>query len=180
MSPEDPTRSGGPTSPEEGGGSKEGRDLSREELDSLETHAADHLRPGEDATATAAGPVKVVSRHTFAVDDVVAGRYRVVRFIARGGMGEVYEVEDLELGERVALKTICPELAATDRATERFKREILLARKVTHKNVVRIHDLGEIEGIKYITMTYIEGEDLSEILKREGTVSVPEDRKSVV
>ena len=79
----------------------------------------------------------------FAPDDLLAGRYRIVRFIARGGMGEVYEAEDLELGERVALKTMRADVArTTERAIERFKREIQLARKVTHPNVCRIFDLG--------------------------------------
>ena len=72
---------------------------------------------------------------------IVAGRFRVVRFIARGGMGEVYEAEDLRLKERVALKTIRPEVAQNQRVMERFEREIRLARKVTHQNVCRIYDL---------------------------------------
>ena len=76
----------------------------------------------------------------------------------------------------VALKVIRPEAAADPEAAQalerRFKQELLLARQVTHKNVVRIHDLGEMEGIKYITMPYIEGEDLATILKREGRLDV--------
>jgi len=170
VSPSDPTRDGGAGTPSEGEADG-GENTSREELDSLKTHATARERPGDDATATAAGPVHVVSRHTFAVDDVVAGRYRVVRFIARGGMGEVYEVEDLELGEKVALKTICPELAATDRARERFKREILLARKVTHPNVCRIFDLGyhvvDEEQVTFLTMELLQGQSLGARLHGE-------------
>ena len=79
---------------------------------------------------------------TFAPGDVVAGRFRIVRFIARGGMGEVYEAEDLELRGRVALKTSARDVAHDPRGLERFKREIQLARKVTHPNVCRIFDLG--------------------------------------
>src|SRR6185295_1826371 len=68
-------------------------------------------------------------------DRLLAGRFRIVKFIARGGMGEVYEAEDLELRERVALKTIRPEIAGAEQAIGRFKREIHLARRVTHPNV---------------------------------------------
>ena len=96
-------------------------------------------------------------------------------------MGAVYKAWDKELDIPVALKVIRPEVAQDPALAEqldrRFKRELLLARKVTHKNVVRIHDLGEIDGVKYITMTYIEGEDLLDILKRDGTVSVPDALK---
>jgi len=73
---------------------------------------------------------------------VVGGRYEVVRFIAQGGMGEVYEALDRELGCRVALKRLLPAAARSRRAIERFKREIQLARRVTHPNVCRIFDLG--------------------------------------
>ena len=91
-------------------------------------------------------------------------------------MGAVYQAWDAELGEAVAIKVILPE-AMEDPATaleleKRFKRELLLARQVTHKNVVRIHDLGEIDGIKYITMSYVDGTDLATVLKQEGTLGV--------
>jgi tetratricopeptide (TPR) repeat protein/tRNA A-37 threonylcarbamoyl transferase component Bud32 len=87
-------------------------------------------------------------------------------------MGAVYEAFDLDLGVAVALKTVRPEIAAdpeTARMLERrFKQELLLARKVTHKNIVRVHDMGEVDGIKYITMPYLEGDDLATLLKHEG------------
>jgi serine/threonine protein kinase/Tfp pilus assembly protein PilF len=92
-------------------------------------------------------------------------------------MGAVYQAWDQELGVIVALKVIRPEAMADPSLAgdleRRFKRELLLARNVTHKNVVRIHDLGEIDGIKYITMPYIHGMDLAALLKREGKLSVP-------
>jgi serine/threonine protein kinase/tetratricopeptide (TPR) repeat protein len=104
-------------------------------------------------------------------------RYHIIRELGVGGMGAVYQAWDAELGVVVAVKVIRPEIAADpDTAVEierRFKRELLLARQVTHPNVVRIHDLGEVEGIKYITMPYIEGEDLATILKEQGTLPVP-------
>src|ERR1700742_185934 len=77
----------------------------------------------------------------FSKSQVLAGRFRVLRFVARGGMGEVYEAEDLELNERVALKTVRFEMAHDEKNVERFKREIQLARKVTHANVCRTFDV---------------------------------------
>ena len=100
--------------------------------------------------------------------------YKIIEKIGSGGMGTVYKARDTKLDRFVALKVIRPEVASDPALAEqldrRFKRELLLARKVTHKNVVRIHDLGEIDGIKYITMTFIEGEDLLHVIKREKTV----------
>ena len=105
-------------------------------------------------------------------------RYRIIRLLGLGGMGAVYQARDKELDLVVAIKVIRPE-AAADPAMEaeleaRFKRELLLAREVSHKNVVRIHDLGEIEGIKYITMSFIEGEELRVLMKKRGRLPVPE------
>ena len=103
-------------------------------------------------------------------------RYHIVRLLGLGGMGAVYQAWDTELGVVVAVKVIRPEASADPAAAQalerRFKQELLLARQVTHKNVVRIHDMGEIQGIKYITMPYIQGEDLSTLLKREGKIPV--------
>ena len=104
-------------------------------------------------------------------------RYRIVKLLGMGGMGAVYQAWDSDLDVLVALKVIRAEAGSDPEETRaierRFKQELLLARIVTHKNVVRIHDLGEIDGIKYITMSYIEGEDLSTVLKREGKLPVP-------
>src|SRR5215471_15658459 len=103
-------------------------------------------------------------------------RYHVIKLLGVGGMGSVYEARDAELGVLVAIKVIRPDATADHTAAadveRRFKRELILARQVTHKNVVRIHDLGEIDGIKYITMAYVEGEDLATVLKREGKVPI--------
>ena len=100
------------------------------------------------------------------------GRYTIVRLLGMGGMGAVYQAWDQELEVVVALKVIRPDAlqdpTALQEIERRFKRELLLARQVTHKNVVRIHDLGEIDGIKYITMTYVDGRDLATIVAAEG------------
>ena len=108
-------------------------------------------------------------------------RYRIVKLLGMGGMGAVYQAWDADLDVLVALKVIRTEAGGDPEETRaierRFKQELLLARIVTHKNVVRIHDLGEIDGIKYITMSYIEGEDLATVLKREGKLPVPQALK---
>jgi tetratricopeptide (TPR) repeat protein/tRNA A-37 threonylcarbamoyl transferase component Bud32 len=118
-----------------------------------------NTRPrGEDEPALGAG-------------ERIAGRYRVIRFLARGGMGEVYEVEDLELRERVALKTIRAEVARDSVTVERFRREIQLARKVTHPNVCRIFDVSFHDGLIFLTMELLEGETLAQRLRRIGPMS---------
>src|SRR5262245_41759526 len=78
---------------------------------------------------------------TFRTGDLVSGRFRILRFIARGGMGELYQAEDLELNEQVALKTMRSEIATDERVNARFRREVQLARKITHPNICRIFDL---------------------------------------
>ena len=103
-------------------------------------------------------------------------RYHIIRILGMGGMGAVYHAWDAELGVAVAIKVIRPEIMADPGTAaevgRRFKRELLLARQVTHKNVVRIHDLGEIDGIKYITMSFVNGIDLATLLKSEGKLKV--------
>jgi tetratricopeptide (TPR) repeat protein/tRNA A-37 threonylcarbamoyl transferase component Bud32 len=103
-------------------------------------------------------------------------RYRILRELGAGGMGIVYQAWDDELGVAVALKIIRPDATddplAAQEIEKRFKRELLLARQVTHKNVVRIHDLGEVDGTKYITMPCIEGQDLADVLRDRGRVPV--------
>src|SRR5206468_4643727 len=95
----------------------------------------------------------------------VLGRYRIERMLGSGGMGHVYKAWDEELSEAVALKVIRSEYAANSEAAVRFRRELSLARQVTHKNVVRIYDLGEINGIKYLSMPFIDGLDLATMMK---------------
>ncbi|HYO12854.1 MAG TPA: tetratricopeptide repeat protein [Thermoanaerobaculia bacterium] len=115
----------------------------------------------------------------FRPGDLIADRYRVARFIARGGMGEVYEVEDLELRERVALKTVRPEVARDAVAVERFRREIQLARRVTHPNVCRIFDVSHHrdggqppeDGVIFLTMELLPGESLAQRLHRAGPMT---------
>ena len=91
-------------------------------------------------------------------------RYEILKRLGEGGMGAVYQVRDHELDRLAALKVIRPELAGHPDILRRFKQELILARQVTHKNVIRIFDLGTAGGYKFITMEYIDGRDLKSIL----------------
>ena len=99
---------------------------------------------------------------------MIANRYRIVSLLGRGGMGEVYRADDLQLGHSVALKFLPQRVSADPVALQRFKGEVRTARQVTHPNVCRIHDLGEDEGRAFLSMEYVDGEDLSQVLKRLG------------
>ncbi len=129
---------------------------------------------GEDAPGQSEAPPPI-----FSPNDVVCQRYRVIRFIARGGMGEVYEVEDEELHARIALKTIAPSRASSKHQLNRFKQEIQLARKVSHPNVCRVFDLGrhrdEAHGdVLFLTMEFLPGETLAGYLSEHGPMSYQE------
>ena len=127
---------------------------------------------GGDEVGHATGQGFLIPGHDF------GPRYHVIRLLGAGGMGAVYQAWDRTLEVAVAIKVIRPQASADPNAAlaleRRFKRELLLARQVTHKNVVRIHDLGEIDGITYITMPYVHGSDLATIIRREGRI--PLDR----
>ncbi len=96
------------------------------------------------------------------------GRYEILGVLGQGGMGAVYKARDRELDRLIALKVIRPELATDPAILQRFKQELILSRNITHKNVVRIYDLGEAEGVRFISMEYVDGEDLRTILRRAG------------
>lgn len=99
---------------------------------------------------------------------VLAERYRIVGLIGRGGMGEVYRADDLKLGQPVALKFLPGRLAAEKTWIERFYAEVRHARQISHPNVCRVYDVGEIEGRHFLSMEYVDGEDLASLLRRIG------------
>ena len=136
-------------------------------------HTLDSTATGHPTSEDNAGPLDV--------GDAFGDRYRIDALLGFGGMGAVYKAWDTQVDIPVALKVVrtsaTADSAMTQQLDRRFKRELLLARQVTHKNVVRIHDLGEVGDVKYITMTYIDGEDLAHIQKRETTLSVPDALK---
>ena len=105
---------------------------------------------------------------------VLGNRYEILELLGEGGMGAVYKAADREVGRIVALKVIRPEMASNPEILARFKQELLLSSKVTHHNVIRIYDLGEAQGVKFITMEYLEGENLHQILKQREKLEVAE------
>ena len=156
----------------------------RNEVESLisgSTQTGDIMRLSV-ARVPLTGPAADIPPSTFCPGDVVSGRFRVRRFISHGGMGEVYEAEDLELRTRLALKTIRPEISSSPRTLARFKQEFQLACLVTHPNVCRLFhlerhrpaaDLGKPE-VWFLTMQLLEGETLGRRLRRQGRMTVDE------
>ena len=146
------------------------------------------FQPPDDATVLVqpqqTGGTGTARKHEGRIDEggplkvgqAFGSRYHIIRMLGIGGMGAVYQAWDSELGVSVAIKVIRPEAMADPVAAaeieRRFKRELILARQVTHKNVVRIHDIGDINGIKYITMPFVDGDDLSTIVKKTGRLPV--------
>jgi eukaryotic-like serine/threonine-protein kinase len=121
-------------------------------------------------------PHLATEAQSFSAGDLLADRFRVIRFLARGGMGEVYEAEDVELREQVALKTIRSELLEDTHALERFKREVHLAKQVTHPNVCRIFDLfrhttSADSSLLLVSMELLRGETLAAYLERVGRMT---------
>jgi serine/threonine protein kinase/Tfp pilus assembly protein PilF len=112
-------------------------------------------------------PTKALARGS-----TFAKRYDVLEELGRGGMGRVYKVFDKRIKEEVALKLLRPDIADDPKVVERFSNELKFARKIVHKNVGRMYDLGEEEGILYITMEYVPGEDLKAFIKRTGLLSI--------
>ncbi len=108
------------------------------------------------------------------IGDLLSGRYEILQLLGEGGMGAVYKARDVELEREVALKVIRPEMAEHPEILQRFKQELILARQITDRNVIRIFDIGEAGKTKFITMEYLEGENLHQILKRQGKLEVAE------
>jgi len=105
---------------------------------------------------------------------MIAGRYRIIGLLGRGGMGEVYRADDLKLGQAVALKFLSAELAGDQARLDRLLQEVKIARQVSHPNVCRVYDVGEAEGHHYLSMEYVDGEDLATLLRRIGRL--PNDK----
>ncbi len=112
--------------------------------------------------------------HRFVPGSVIAGRYRLVALLGRGGMGEVFRADDLTLDQPVALKFLPEDVAADPERLAQFHAELRTARQVSHKNVCRLYDLGEADGRPFLTMEYVDGEDLASLLRRIGRI--PQDK----
>ena len=139
------------------------------------TPARDDVTPAAPVSAPSSLPVADgASAPRFVPGTVLAGRYRVVGLLGRGGMGEVYRADDLKLGQSVALKFLPQGLERDPERLQRFLGEVRVALRITHLNVCRVYDLGEVDGAHYLSMEYIDGEDLSSLLRRIGRL--PEDK----
>ena len=106
-------------------------------------------------------------------------RYRIIEILGQGGMGAVYKARDLEVNQVVALKVIRPDLASNPAIIDRFKQELILARQVTHRNVIRIFDLAEADGVKFITMEFVAGVDLRSLIHEKKKVA-PEESVEIM
>jgi serine/threonine protein kinase len=143
--------------------------------DEVERLLAEHDRAGTFLSAPILSEIVAASetRRMFPAEEIIAGRFKVIRFIAAGGMGEVYEAEDLDLRERVAIKTILPNFLRDPKSVTKFRREVQLARRVTHQNVCRIFDLfhhqvnGQKQETLFVSMELLQGETLAVRLKKE-------------
>ncbi len=132
------------------------------------TQALPYIRQGM-LSVPSAGNISAFNSLTPGV--LFGGRYEILGVLGQGGMGAVYQARDRELDRMIALKVIRPELATDPAILLRFKQELILSRNITHKNVVRIFDLGEADGIRFISMEYVDGEDLRTLLRRQGKFS---------
>jgi serine/threonine protein kinase len=129
------------------------------------------LQPSNDIsfTKTLETPIKGLAKGS-----TLAGRYEILEPLGRGGMGEVYKVRDTKLDEEMALKLLKPDIASDKIMIERFRNELKLALKITHKNVCRMHDFHEEEGTPFITMEYVAGDDLKNQIQKKGKMPVEE------
>ncbi|HLE61886.1 MAG TPA: serine/threonine-protein kinase [Pyrinomonadaceae bacterium] len=128
----------------------------------------------EPAKPTAAVSYDSIDQARFVTGKILAERYRIVGLIGKGGMGEVYRADDLKLGQPVALKFLPETLLRDGAALARFHREVRVARQVSHRNVCRVYDIGEVNGDHFLSMEFIKGEELSSLLRRIGRL--PSDK----
>src|SRR5688572_378678 len=139
---------------------------------------ADESQP----TRTSAGPVATprtssfpsIEEGRFPAGTTLAGRFRILGLLGQGGMGEVYRALDLTLNQPVALKFIAPAEHGSEATLARFRNEVRIARQVSHPNVCRVYDIGVIEGQNFLSMEYVDGEDLASLLRRIGRL--PSDK----
>jgi serine/threonine protein kinase len=134
--------------------------------DTLSPDTPPSATPASALTRTMITPFEDLSRGA-----IFAGRYEIIEELGRGGMGKVYKVYDQKVKEVVALKLIKPEIGFNEKAIERFKNELKFARKISHRHVCRLYDLGETGLAHYLTMEYVEGEDLKGFIRRAGHIT---------
>jgi predicted Ser/Thr protein kinase len=125
-------------------------------------------RGGKSFTSSSASGSRSSNQGYYVAGTTLADRYRIVSLLGKGGMGEVFRAEDLKLNQTVALKFLPVSMHDDENARERFYQEVRLAREISHANVCRVFDVGEMDGRLFLTMEYVDGEDLSSLLRRIG------------
>src|SRR6202023_1852043 len=115
-------------------------------------------RPASASSSRPSSAAEYQSEGRFLPGRLIASRYRIIALLGRGGMGEGYRADDLTLGQPVALKFLPYEAARDQGLLERFKNEVRIARRVSHPNVCRVYDVGDVEGHTFFTMEYVDGE----------------------
>jgi serine/threonine protein kinase len=125
-------------------------------------------RPPSSSSRSSSSAEFLLTEGRFLPGRLIAGRYRIIALLGKGGMGEVYRADDLTLGQAVAMKFLPEEATRDEGLLERFRNEVRTARKVSHPNVCRVYDVGEVEGQTFFTMEYVDGEDLASLLRRIG------------
>ena len=131
-------------------------------------------RPASAPSSRLPSSAEYLNEGRFLPGRLLAGRYRIIALLGKGGMGEVYRADDLTLGQPIALKFLPDEAARDQGLLDRFKNEVRIARRVSHPNVCRVYDLGSVDGQTFFTMEYIDGEDLASLLRRIGRL--PQDK----
>jgi eukaryotic-like serine/threonine-protein kinase len=140
----------------------------------INTQLERSLSMGRIVTGSSASGVSQMPTTFMNVASALEGRYQVLKELGRGGMGIVFQAYDKQLKEQVAIKILSPLLSNDPDALERLKREVSAARRITHANVIRIHDIAEVNGLHYVSMEYFGGTNLKEYLKQTGHLSLME------
>lgn len=155
-----------------------GVNLASDDLATMEFAASASPKTPRSASSSASRPPSSsaysLSEGRFLPGRLLAGRYRIIALLGKGGMGEVYRADDLTLGQPVALKFLPEEATRDESLLERFRNEVRIARRVSHPNVCRVYDVGEVDGHTFFTMEYVDGEDLASLLRRIGRL--PQDK----
>ncbi|MGO9576220.1 MAG: serine/threonine-protein kinase [Terriglobales bacterium] len=152
--------------------------IAADEAATMEFAAVEAPHPHRAASSSSSRPPSSaaysLSEGRFLPGRLLAGRYRIIALLGKGGMGEVYRADDLTLGQPVALKFLPEEASRDESLLERFRNEVRIARRVSHPNVCRVYDVGEVDGHTFFTMEYVDGEDLASLLRRIGRL--PQDK----
>jgi predicted Ser/Thr protein kinase len=164
---------GAPTVPRSTSG-KVPDDLATMEYFDSKAKPSARVSAGSAAKTPSSSSGGLLTEGRFLPGRLLAGRYRIIALLGRGGMGEVYRADDLTLGQPVALKFLPEEAMRDEVVLERFRNEVRISRRVSHPNVCRVYDVGEVDGHTFFTMEYVDGEDLASLLRRIGRL--PSDK----